>query len=554
MTQVHSRPGPAALVAHVAHVALATALIACTAPAQQGTPGGAPTGDAIARQAPGKPTLVVFITVDQLASDYLLRYGGNLSAGLARLRDEGATWIRGVHDHAITETAPGHATTMSGRFPVHTGITSNSQGVNTPDAPLVEGVGEGASPFRFRGTTLYDWMAAADPATRALSVSRKDRGAILPIGRAKVDVYWWSRSGVLTTSRYYRDTLPAWVRGFNARRIAQSYAGKAWTPLLPHDRYAEPDSIARESGGRDYVFPHVLPSSPTDAAAAFSEYPWMDSLTLAFALEGVRRLELGASRDRTDLLAISLSTTDAVGHRYGPDSKEIHDQLLQLDRYLGAFLDSLFALREARGVVIALTADHGIAPYPDHRSPYYPNHGAQRVDQAPAWRLVRDRLHAAGIDTMAVGYDDGFRVLDTAAFRRANAQPDSFAAVWVRAMRQINGVGRAALLSELARADTTRDVVARRWLHMMPLDGDVRAVSTHTPYSYWADVDYATHGQAHDYDARVPIIFWGAGIVPGKRGSEARVVDMAPTLAAWLGVRPLERLDGRVLPIADRER
>lgn len=528
-------------------------LVACAAPAQQqrATDGAPEPARAL---APSKPSLLVFVTVDQLASDYLVRYGGNLRSGLARLRDEGATWIHGVHDHAIAETAPGHASTMSGRFPVHTGITSNSQGVNTPDAPLIAGRDIGASPFRFRGTTLYDWMKAADPATRVLSVSRKDRGAILPIGRAKVDVYWWVSQGLFTTSRYYRDTLPSWVRGFNDRRVAQSYAGKAWVPLLAADRYAEPDSIPFESGGRDYAFPHILPAAADRAAAAFSEFPWMDSLTLAFALEGVRRLDLGASSDRTDLLAVSLSTTDAVGHRYGPDSKEIHDQLLRLDRYLGAFLDSLFALRDERRVVIALTADHGVAPYPGFRSPWYANQGAQRVDRSRAWRLVLDRLQAAGIDTTAVGYDDGFRVLDAAAFRRANAEPDSFAAVWVRGMRQTNGVQRAALLSELARADTVHDHVARRWLHMLPLDGEVRAVATLTPYSYWAGVDYATHGQAHDHDTRVPLIFWGAGIVAGHRGSAARVVDMAPTLAAWLGVRPLERLDGRVLPLTTPER
>lgn len=502
-------------------------------------------------QAPAKtkPTLVVFITVDQLASDYLERYGGNFTGGLDRIRTQGATWVRGLHDHAITETAPGHASTMSGRFPVHTGITSNSQGVNTADAPLVAGTGPGASPFRFRGTTLHDWMKAADPATRSMSVSRKDRGAILPIGRAKTEVYWFSEDGRFTTSTYYRDRLPAWVDAFNARRVPQSYAGKSWVPLLHPDRYAEPDTMNVESGGVDYTFPHVVPTDSAAAAAVFSQYPWMDSLTLAFALEGARRMELGASASRTDLLAISLSTTDAVGHRYGPDSKEIHDQLLRLDRYLGAFLDSLFAMRDSRRIVIALTADHGVAPYPEARSPYYANEGAQRTSQAAAWGLMMERLRGAGIDTTALHYDDGVRVRDAAAFRRANTDPDDFARIWVREMRRQTGVLRADLVSDLARMDTTHDDIARRWLHMFAPGGDVRAVSTLKPFGYWAGVNYATHGQAHDYDARVPIMFWGAGIVAGERGTTARVVDMAPTLAAWLGISPLERLDGRALPL-----
>ena len=117
---------------------------------------------------------------------------------------------------------------MSRRFPVHTGIVMNSQGVNTREAPLINAPELGASPFRFQGTTLTDWMRAADPAMRFLSVSRKDRGAILPIGRSKGDVYWWSANGTFTTSTYYTDALPNWVNAFNGRKLAQGYAGKTW--------------------------------------------------------------------------------------------------------------------------------------------------------------------------------------------------------------------------------------------------------------------------------------------------------------------------------------
>lgn len=517
-------------------------LSSCAAAAQTPQNSAAP-------QQSEKPTLVVFFTIDQFSSDYLERYGPGFTHGLRRLRDESALWARGVHDHAIAETAPGHATTMSGRFPVNTGISSNSQGVNTPDAPLIGSAEIGASPFRFRGTTLHDWMLAADPATRSLSVSRKDRGAILPIGRARTHVYWYASNGSFTTSTYYRNELPGWVSGFNNRRIPQSYAGAVWNPLLPADRYAEDDSNHFEAGGSGYTFPHTMPSDPVAAGSAFRSFPWMDSLTLAFALEGLNQLELGGSPSRTDLLAISLSTTDAVGHTFGPDSKEIHDHLLRLDRYMGWFFDELFARRDSTRIVIALTADHGIAPYPEFRSPYYHNHGAQRVDAAPVWRLVYDRLRALGIDTTAVVPDDGFRVVDPSAFSRVGVEPDSVAAFWVREMRRLNGVLRADLITDLARADTVTDHIARRWLHMFTPDGAVRAVSTHTPFSYWAGVNYATHGQPHDYDTRIPILFWGQGIAAGRRGTEARVVDMAPTLASILGISPLERVDGRVLSL-----
>ena len=527
-------------------------LTACAVRAQPSAIGaiGAPPRAPASRPADvAKPGLVVLITVDQFGSDFYERYGANLTGGLKRLRDEGAVWMRGRQDHAIAETAPGHASTLSGRFPVSTGISSNSQGVNTADAPLIGSTDIGASPFRFKGTTLFDWMRAADPATRALSVSRKDRGAILPIGRAKTDVYWFASNGTFTTSSYYRGDLPPWVRAFNAKRLPERYTGRAWVPLLPADRYAERDDVFLEGAGRDYVFPHVMSEDSTVAGRAIQSFPWMDSLTLAFALDGVRALGLGADAARTDLLAISLSATDAIGHRYGPDSKEIHDHLLQLDRYLGAFLDALTELRGSSRVVVALTADHGVAPFPELRSSYYPNQDAQRVDVRPVWGLVFDAMRAAGVDTAAVEHDDGFRVLDPDAFRRAGVAPDSIAALWVRELRRLNGVARADLITELAHADTTRDHVARRWLHMLPLDGPVRAVVTLEPFGYWQGTNSATHGQPYDYDTNVPVLFWGAGIAAGRRGGEARVVDMGPTLAAWLGVTPLERLDGRPLPL-----
>jgi hypothetical protein len=163
------------------------------------------------------PKLVVFIAVDQLRGDMLSRYASQLRGGYARLM-RGAWFVNAFQDHGITETAPGHASTMSGRFPANTGITSNATGVGDARYPLLVGLPHepGASPERFQGTTLYDWIVATSPRSRQLSVSMKDRSAILMTGRSKQDVYWYSSSGNFTTSRYYRDSLPAWVKAFNA--------------------------------------------------------------------------------------------------------------------------------------------------------------------------------------------------------------------------------------------------------------------------------------------------------------------------------------------------
>src|SRR6185503_5819594 len=179
-----------------------------------------------------RPKLVVMITVDQLRPDYFDRWKGQLTGGLGRLARDGAFFTEAAQDHAVTETAPGHSTLLSGRWPVHTGILRNDVGVQDSTAPLIGFTGGGASPMRFQGTAFFDWLKATQPSARALSVSRKDRGAILPLGRAKEQVYWY-QAGVFTTSRYYADSLPDWVKRFNAMRTPFKAAAAVWRPLLP---------------------------------------------------------------------------------------------------------------------------------------------------------------------------------------------------------------------------------------------------------------------------------------------------------------------------------
>ena len=492
------------------------------------------------------PSLLVFITVDQMRPDYFSRFDSQLTGGLARLYRGGAFYTNAFQDHGITETAPGHASTLSGRFPRSTGIVQNVAGVEDPRAPVIGGGAPGASPLRFRGTALFDWLQSKDSHSRALSVSRKDRGAILPLGRAKQAVFWYTIAGNFSTSTYYADTLPTWVQRFNARQIPAQYAGKAWTLLLGDDQYPEPDSVPQENSGRGGVtFPHLAPPDPAQTAAVLGAFPWMDDLTLQFALDGVESMKLGVG-PQTDVLAISLSTTDAVGHAFGPDSRELHDQILRLDRYLGAFFDSLYKLRDSSRVIVALTADHGVAPYPGVKS-HDPNEGAAYVRAAldTAW-AAEARVASALKDSTRFIWDTPFLLVDRAALTAGKLKPDSVIAAFVAAERKVPGVLRVDLMRDLMRADTTKDVIARRWLHMVPPELPVAAVVTLRPYDYWTP-GIATHGTPHDYDAHVPVIFYGAPFKAGKYDEFARVVDMAPTLAAVLNVQPLERLDGHVL-------
>jgi len=492
--------------------------------------------------AADKPSLVVLITIDQMRGDYIQRFARQLNGGLARLSQGGAWYTNAHHDHAITETAPGHATLMSGRFPRSTGIMMNAIGVEDESMPLLAGAyGNGASPRRFVGTTLVDWVREAQSRSRTLSVSMKDRGAILPVGRSKSDVFWYSPDGRFTTSAYYRDAIPKWVNEFNGRHMPAGYAGKSWELLLAPTEYAELDSVPVEGGGSDFVFPHHLPDDVVDAQSLVRTTPFMDDIVLAFALAGVNSLALGKG-SHTDLLGVSLSATDVIGHRYGPDSREMHDQILRVDRAIGRFLDSLYTLRDSTKVTVVLTGDHGVGTIPEIANAQGKQPPPVRARLSSLMPPIRALLRAAKVDTFAIDMDQQLMTVDRAALKKSTVNVDSIIDAFAVSARAMPGVARADRFRALL-ADTLADPIARRWSHQFPATLPIELIVTLTPLSTWGG-NVASHGSPYDYDSNVPLIFFGAGITPGKHAEFVRTVDLAPTLAQLLGVKPLEKLDG----------
>ena len=490
-----------------------------------------------------RPSLVVVIVIDQFRADYLDRFGAQLTGGFRRLQSEGTVFTDAHQDHAIPETAPGHAAILSGRFPRSTRIIANVTGVQDTLA-IIGAKGYGASPHRFVGTTLVDWVTARERTARVLSVSRKDAGAILTVGRSKQHVYWYDPSGRFTTSSWYRDTLPEWVRRFNARGEPARNVGRTWTPLLPESEYPEPDSVDVESVGVSYMFPHVLPDDTAQALAWLVGWPWMDDLTISFALHGLEALALGRG-GAPEMLVVSLSTTDAIGHRFGPDSREVHDQVLRLDRLLGRFLDSLFVLRDPATVAIALTADHGVGSLPElmarGKVP-----GAHRVSLEGPLSVAKQRMREAGVDSTAILFDMGILLLRRAAFASAKLSADELVSRVAEDMRDFPGVLRVDAARDLERAPAS-DYVARRWNHMLPRGSPAELVVTLEPHHAWLTLPNARHDSPHDYDTHVPLILHGPWFTPGRHERFVRVVDLAPTLARVLGVRPSEPIDGVVL-------
>jgi 5'-nucleotidase (lipoprotein e(P4) family) len=502
-------------------------------------------------EAAPRPSLVVLIAVDQFPMSYFERFGPELTGGLGRLYRAGAVMINAHHEHAMTETAPGHASMMSGRYPRSTGIIANVFGVADPASPLLGGNGEASSPYRFRGSTLYDWIRARDPRARALSVSRKARSAILPVGRAPAEVFWYGSDGRFTTSTWYSDTLPAWVNDFNRRRIPQSYVGSTWRLLKPAAAYPERDSVVYEHAGKDFVFPHILSADTAVALREMHYVPAMDSMTVHLALAGLSATGVGLG-EQADFLSISLSTTDAIGHRYGPDSRELHDQVLRVDQHVGVFLDSLFKLRDSTRVAIVMTSDHGITPFPEPRVEL----ATKVVNLTPIITEAAASLPRSG-DTASIAVARGLVTLDRNALSAAGINVDSVVRAVATKIRAVPGVLRADILADLGRADTTSDMIARQWVRAVPADFPGVIGVTFTAGTYVRNsrrtlsaeaIAEAQHGTPHASDTHVPVIFYGSGFVRGKHPRRTFVVDIAPTVASLLGVVPFERLDGRVIP------
>jgi arylsulfatase A-like enzyme len=228
---------------------------------------------------------------------------------------------------------------------------------------------------------------------------------------------------------------------------------------------------------------------------------------------------------------------------------------LRLDRYLGAFIDSLYRLRDSATIVFALTADHGVAPYPEIAARRRPL-TTTRVDLQPVLTPAFTALRGAGADSTVIRFEEGMLFVDRDALARLKVNSDSTIRAIAGALRNVPGVLRADEVRGLrarSASQLARDDIGRRWAHMLPPDFPAELVVTLEPNVYWAGVFYATHGSPHDYDAQVPVIFYGPWFERGRHTNMVRVVDMAPTLAQVLGVRPTEDLDGRVLREALRK-
>ena len=528
---------------------------------------------------PGEPKLVVVVVFDQMRGDYIERwlplYG---EGGFRRLVTDGV-WFRNCHyPYATTTTGPGHASILSGCSADRHGIVSNDwydrtagEKVYCAATPRYEFVPsrppsddkpgatkrppQAGNPDRMLSPTVADSLKDATGGTAKIyGLSLKDRSAVLPLGHSRGEAYWFG-SGFLT-STYYRDTLPGWVRAYNTSGKADRFAGKEWTRLLSpavYDEYVGPDEVNGEApdAEKKVAFPHRIGLTPKADAkyyAALASSPGGNDILLDLAKTCVVAENLGRGT-KPDLLVVSFSSNDLVGHQYGPDSHEVLDITLRSDLLMANFLRFLDSRVGVGKYTLILTADHGICPLPEVEAKK--GIDARRIPGAPMVAGAEKHLR----DVFG-GDVDPFTGKSKAQYLEAVAQPSFYLNRRLLASR---GISPDAAADELAKWLSTQDGVMRAYTRKQLL-GDIPtddAIGGRVKKSFHADrsgdvvvvlkpyyllTDEAakgtSHGTPHAYDTHVPLLVLAPDAVGGRREEPVTPQHAAAIAARYLGVPP----------------
>lgn len=522
-----------------------------------------PTPPTAAPQTPRTtPPLVVLVVVDQFRADYVQRYGGLWTKGLRRLIDRGAYFPLAAYPYSGTLTCAGHSTIGTGAFPRTHGMIANTWYDRETKKSMACTQDAAATSVGYGGLTGTEhhspkWLATntfADELRNQLSVtpkiaslSLKARSAIGMAGHAGDLVVWFEDAGLWASSTAYTKTpQPAFSAYAEKNAIAKQY-GRVWDRLLPAASYQFTDEGVGEQKPDDgsVLFPHpqTRPGGKPDQLfyTNWERTPFVDEALTDMAITFSDGFGKGKG---TDMLAVSYSALDYVGHRFGPKSHEVQDVLLRLDVQLGKLFDVLDQRVGAGQYVVALTADHGVAPIPEQVSAEGLDAG-RFTGAAISAKIVAAFTPFATDAADPVLSNNGTDVyFSPAALAVIRSNPAARKAVEDAAL-SAPGVARAYWGDELAQGASGDDAIKRAEIlsYMADRSGDLMLV----PKQYWmATSGGTTHGSPNIYDQRVPIMLMGFGIRPGRYLTTTSPADVAPTFAYLTGIT-LPRAEGRPL-------
>jgi predicted AlkP superfamily pyrophosphatase or phosphodiesterase len=517
----------------------------------------------LAKAQSTKPKLVVGIVIDQMRWDYLYKYKSQYGAlGFNRLLKEGFTAENAMIPYTPTYTAPGHTCVYTGSVPAIHGIVGNNwydnqykKMVYCTDDSTVNTVGATSkagkmSPANMYATTITDELRLSNNfKSKVIGIALKDRGAILPAGHSANAAYWYD-AGKWITSTYYMNDLPKWVADFNAKDEAGKLMKKDWTTLYDIKNYtlSTADDKPYENtikGEKTVTFPHKLSAiEDKDKYEAFKTTPWANNYTFNFAQEAIANEKLG-QRDATDFLAVSISSTDYIGHTFGPNSIEIQDCYLRLDFALTEFLMYLDNVVGKGNYTLFLTADHGVAHIPgflkENKLP------GGEFDDATIAKQLNEKLEAKFAVKKAVSVVMNYQVyLNFDAIETANADEEKITQFIITELKKIPYITHAFELAELE--ETTLPIPSKQRMAngYLPLrSGQIQFTLKPGYFDGWGKG--TTHGLWNPYDAHIPCLFFGWGVKPGKTYKETYMTDIAPTIAAILKIQMPNGCVGKVI-------
>ena len=519
--------------------------------------------DSLSQGTPGQPKLILVLSIDQMRFDYLTRFAPLYKGGLKMLLDRGAVFTEANYRHSATETGPGHSVILTGRHPSHSGIVANEwydaylhKFVNVVDDPVqtpLGGEGRSASPVNAISFTIGDVLKTKNRQSRVVGVSLKDRSAILMAGRRGDAAYWYETAGGnFITSTYYMSEAPRWLLTWNSRHVADEYAGRMWTRLLPdtalYERYAGPDSVDGEWDRKDTVFPHAIRGKPPQRLFYddLRRTPFADEMTLSVALEAMKAHQLGEDSN-TDIFAIGFSATDIVGHTYGADSQETMDQLLRLDLVLEKLFKEIDSKVGLDNTLVVLTADHGSLPLVENLKAK--GIDAQRANPNVLSNAVKQALaqRFPGVDNLALFEAPDF-YFDEDAMRAHNIKRQDVEDAAIPALLRTGLVEKVYTREDLSGTASSSDPFLPLFRNAFYAPRSPHLTVLLKKYLYLSSLVGGTgHGTAYDYDRHVPVVFMGAGVKPGTYKEACGPEDIAPTLALMLKLEFPREQDSRLL-------
>jgi arylsulfatase A-like enzyme len=490
-----------------------------------------------------RPKLIVVIVIDQFRGDYLERYRDQFGEGGFRLfMDHGAYFPNCDYEYANTRTAPGHSTLFTGTYTSGHGIISNEwwdpqkkkqvTSVEDDSTKLVgtSDSGPGASPHNLLASTLGDELKLATQGkARVFGISLKDRAAILPGGFAADGAYWIDKdTGAWITSTYYREELPAWVQQFNQSKRAEKYLNREW----------------RDDKGN--VLGTTAPNPAKGYFGVVGSTAFANDYEFEFARELVVYEHLG-SGTATDLLAISLSANDILGHAVGPDAPQMRAMALALDSQLAEFFSFLGKQVGLAKVWIALSADHGIAPLPAQASklrlPAAGLNGHKLRDQIN--QRISEKISPGHPADYVKEFDYPLAWLDPDTFGAAHVKEEDAERAAGEAMKDI-GLRGYYTRTQLARGEVPNTPFGRKFLNSYSPEGGWYVMGVPPPFVV-GSVSGTDHASPYSYDTHVPLAFYGLAFQAGTYRDHAEPVDLAVTLASLLGINAPSHATGRVL-------